>query len=203
MDEPVLRHSEWEAVEVPHAQAAAVVCRSHYAKTAAKQSASAHGLLRVGTNRLSGAALWMPPTPPAARSVAGDDDWHGVLCLSRFALDPEVPKNGASYFLAASMRLLDRTRWPVLLTYADTRLGHTGAIYLATNWQFVGAVPGHPVWLGPDGELRGKKRGPRNLTTEEMLAEGFTMVPDRYPKLKFVHRTRRRPAPRATLPMKA
>jgi hypothetical protein len=32
------------------------------------------------------------------------------------------------------MRLIDRTRWPVLLTYADSGQGHTGAIYLAAGW---------------------------------------------------------------------
>jgi len=33
------------------------------------------------------------------------------------------------------MSMLDRKTWPVLLTYADTGQGHTGAIYLATGWE--------------------------------------------------------------------
>lgn len=32
------------------------------------------------------------------------------------------------------MALLDRSQWPVLLTYADSGQGHTGAIYDATGW---------------------------------------------------------------------
>ena len=85
------------------------------------------------------------------------------------------------------MRFIDRDRWPAFVTYADTRLGHTGAIYRATNWICFGEVPGKSVWIGPSGEQRGQKRTDRNLTVAEMEALGFNRVPIRYPKIKFVH----------------
>ena len=173
---------------VDHADAASFVARVHYSRSAANTSTYRHGLYRSGNDALRdlfGVALWQPPTRTAAESVAGAD-WRGVLCLSRLALDPAVPTNGASFLLGRSMKLIDRDRWPVLLTYADTSHGHTGAIYKATNWTCLGPSPAGDVWIGPNGEQRGRKRGGRTLTAAEMTAAGFTRLPS-LPKIKFVH----------------
>lgn len=32
-------------------------------------------------------------------------------------------------------RLIDRTRWPVLVTYSDESVGHTGHVYKCSGWQ--------------------------------------------------------------------
>jgi len=169
---------------VPFDMAAAVLRRHHYSGSTANTAVARHGLRRVDEMAIRGAALWMPPLPPAARSVAGEG-WRGVLCLSRLAVETDVPANGTSFLLGRSMRLLDRARWPVLLTYADTAHGHTGAIYLATNWRCLGEVPAGDVWVGPDGQ-RGRRRGPRVLTADEMRAAGYRRV-KAAPKIKFVH----------------
>ena len=84
------------------------------------------------------------------------------------------------------MRLIDRSRWPVLVTYADTRLGHTGAIYKATNWRCDGEVPAGDVWIGKGGEQRGRKRGPRTLLASEMRELGFIRASP-MPKIRYVH----------------
>jgi len=185
-----LRANEWKVDPIiDHSEAVALVERFHYSKSAANTSTYRHGLYRAGNMALRdlyGAALWQPPTRAAAETVAGDD-WRGVLCLSRLAIDPEVPINGASFLLGRSMHLIDRSRWPVLLTYADTAHGHTGAIYLATNWTSLGEVPAGDVWVGSHGEQRGRKRGGRTLTRDEMAAAGFQRLPS-LPKIKFVHR---------------
>jgi hypothetical protein len=110
-----------------------------------------------------------------------------VLALSRLAVAEGMPTNSASFLLGRSMRMLDRSVWPTLLTYADTRQGHTGAIYKATNWICLGEVPGYPAWKHRlTGKIRGKKRGPRNLTVAEMEAEGFEKL-SAVPKIKYVH----------------
>ena len=88
------------------------------------------------------------------------------------------------------MRSVDRETWPVLLTYADTAHGHSGAIYRATNWIELGAVKAGDCWIGPDGEQRGRKRGGRTLLAADMVAMGFRKVPAA-PKIKFIHLTRR------------
>ena len=147
------------------------------------------------TGTHTGAALWIPPTRSAAEALLtngrGDDDWQGVLSLSRLVVDPALPPNAASVLLGRSMRLIDRTRWHTLVTYADTNQGHTGAIYRATNWTCDGPVPAGDVWVNQIGEQRGRKRGGRTMTAAQMEAAGFTRQPAA-PKIRFVHTTRRR-----------
>jgi hypothetical protein len=52
-----------------------------------------------------------------------------------------VPKadrelNHVSKPLRRQMRvLIDRTRWPVLVTYSDESLGHTGHVYRCSGWE--------------------------------------------------------------------
>ena len=187
-----LRRRDWAVVKIPHREASWFVRHNHYAKTVPNTGTYIHGLFRAEDTQLAllgplhGVALWIPPTKAAAVTVAGSVDWGTVLALSRFAVDPECPTNTASYLLGRSMRMVDRRRWPWLLTYADTRLGHTGAIYRATNWTCLGEVPAGDVWVDAAGRQRGRKRGGRTLTAEQMRALGYRRV-KQLPKIKFVH----------------
>jgi hypothetical protein len=188
-----LRASEWQVLAIPDHEEAVAACRRwHYARGASKASTYRHGLYRIDPDvgevfrgDLLGAALWIPPTQGAAATV-NEVDPNGVLCLSRLVVAPEVPTNGASFLLGRSMAAIDRERWPVLLTYADTALGHTGAIYRATNWVELGPVPAGDTWSNDAGVQRGRKRGGRTLLAAEMVAAGFTRRPAS-PKIKFVH----------------
>jgi hypothetical protein len=185
-----LRASDWQVQTIPsHAEAARMIRANHYAKGTPNTSTYRHGLYASGVlvGELLGVAMWLPPTRPAAESV--DENWRGVLALTRLSVADEVPTNGASFLLGRSMKMIDRGRWPTLVTYADTALGHTGAIYRATNWECLGTVPAGDVWVTADGEQVGRKRGPRSLTRAEMEARGYTPKPSA-PKVKFVHRSR-------------
>ena len=185
-DETTVRRGEWEVRQIPHAPAKALIEETHYTRSCPRTAIRCDGLFRSDDDQLLGAVLWLPPTPPAARSVAVD--WHGVASCSRLAIAPEVPLNGASFLLGRSMRTLER-RWSTLLTYADTAREHTGAIYRATNWTFVGQVPGGERWIGPDGAQSGRKKAGRNITRRAMRDAGFTMITGA-PLLKFVYHRR-------------
>lgn len=183
-----LRGDEWEVRPIPtHGEVLRLVRAWHYAGGAPNTSTYRHGLYQRDVllhGDAYGLTLWLPPTRAAAEAIAGDR-WQGVLALSRLAVAPEVPTNGASFLLGRSMRLIDRDRWPVLVTYADTNQGHTGAIYRATNWRCDGPVPAGDVWL-KDGVQMGRKRGARSLSVAEMRAAGFERAPAA-PKIRFVH----------------
>lgn len=182
-----LRKSDWEIKDATQAEAVALIEAFHYSKSAPNTSVYRHALFHRGDNKIYGCTLWLPPTPPAARAVAGEE-WRGVINLSRLVCIPEAPPNAASFLLGGSMRMIDRTRWPVLLTYADTGMGHTGAIYKATNWESHGETPAGDVWIGPDGERRGRKRGKFNYSAQQMRDMGFEKAPS-LPKIRFVHRS--------------
>lgn len=82
------------------------------------------------------AFLWQPPPPGAAKSVCPEAP-QGVLSLSRMVAVPAHMRKlkHISKPLARQMRhLIDRTRWPVLVTYSDEGQGHTGYVYVCSGW---------------------------------------------------------------------
>lgn len=190
MLKPYIDGSKYAVRKIEHREAVAFLVRVHYAKGAANTSVARHGLFDEG-GALRGVCVWMPPLPPAARRVATDYDerisWRGVLVLTRLAVEDGQPANAAGLLLGRSMRLVDRKRWPALLTYADAALGHVGTIYRATNWTDEGDVAAGDTWVHREtGEQRGRRRGPRVLSGEEMRALGFERRKSAS-KRKFVH----------------
>ena len=186
-----IRSADWSIQSVPtHGETVRFIRTHHYARGAPNTSTYRHGMYRIEfpplVGDLAGVALWIPPTRAAGESIAGAE-WQGVLCLSRLAIAPGVATNAASFLLGRSMRLIDRDRWPWLLTYADTALGHTGAIYKATNWTCLGPVNAGDTWTAPDGSQRGRKRGGHTLLAADMLAAGYKRNAA-LPKIKFVHK---------------
>ena len=80
---------------------------------------------------------WQPPPLGAARSVAPEEP-GGVLSLSRMVAVPHDKRRlkHISKPLRRQMRtLIDRGRWPVLVTYSDEGQGHTGHVYKCSGWQ--------------------------------------------------------------------
>lgn len=76
------------------------------------------------------AYVWLPPPPGAAKNVCKNAP-EGVLALSRMVA---VPKNERklkhiSKPLKKQFKLIDRGRWPILITYSDEGQGHTGYVY--------------------------------------------------------------------------
>ena len=182
MDEAVLRKGEWRVEAVNMATAHRLVTEYHYSGGGSNTATYRHGLFRMGSDECLGVAWWIPPTKSAAKATF-PDNWQGVLCLSRLAIAPEVPKNGASFLLGRSMKLIDRWRWPCLVTYADEMQGHTGAIYRATNWEYMGMTGKEATWF-KGGRMVARKAGPRTRTKQDMLDLGCTMV-GRFAKHKF------------------
>lgn len=179
---------EWLVDTIDLGQAKSLVARLHYAKGGSNTATFRHGLFRRQGWPLfpMGAAWWIPPTRAAAAATT-DGDWRRVLALSRFVLDPDVPKNGASYLLARSVRLIKRTRaWDVLVTYADEWQGHLGTMYLAAGWEYVGLTKAERVYV-LNGRMVARKAGPRTRTHAEMLALGAECAGS-FAKHKFIKR---------------
>lgn len=82
------------------------------------------------------AYAWQPPPPGAARSACPEAP-QGVLSLSRMVAveKPDRRLKHISKPLRRQMRhLIDRTRWPVLVTYSDEGEGHNGFVYQCSGW---------------------------------------------------------------------
>lgn len=188
-----LRAKDWEVKPIPVREGREFVAAHHYSKGSSLTAVYMHGLFRKGSDELMGVAQWLPPTRVAAESV-DRDNWKRVLSLSRLVVHPDVPKNGATFLMARSMRRIEADqKWVALVTYADDFKGHTGAIYRAANWEYVGHTKGSPRWEDPDGKQVAKK-SMRTRTDAEMRALGYRMV-GVYGKHKYIRRFRMRRKP--------
>lgn len=185
--EEKLRRSEWTVRPISIKTARRIVESYHYAASATNTRVYTHGIFRVqdmDDDMCLGAAWWLPPTKNAAMATFPEGDWRKVLSLTRLAISPEVPKNGASFLLGRSIKMIDSDKWHCLVTYADTWQMHTGGIYRATNWEYLGITRPSPVFQSGDGRVMGRKRGGKNLTVDELAAEGFHKIGN-FSKHKF------------------
>lgn len=182
-----LASRDWCVGPVDIATARALVISYHYAKGTSNTATYLHGLFRRGEDLLyencQGVAWWIPPTKSAALATY-PENWNGVLCLSRLVIVPGVPKNACTFLLSRSRKLIDRTKWPCLVTYADEWRGHTGAIYRADNWTPVGFTKAERTYQ-IEGRMIARKAGPKTRTHAEMLQLGAEMVGS-FRKHKFV-----------------
>lgn len=164
--------------------------REHYAAGCSHTAVFRHGLFRrEGWPFFPlGAALWLPPTNKAAQrtleDLGVDGDWRRVLALSRLVIEDGEPTNAASYLIGRSIRLIRKTGdWDYLVTYADQRMGHTGGIYKATNWRYLGEIPaGRAYYIGD--RMTSRKAGTVTRSHDAMLALG-AVATEAFPKHKF------------------
>lgn len=179
---PVARREDYRVVSIAHAEGATLIRQYHYAR-GCSNTGIMHGLFH-NEQGLVGVAHWLPPTRVCAESVS--PHWQRVLSLTRLVVLPEQPQNCATMLLGASVRLLRAMkRYAALVTYADEAQGHTGTIYKASGWEYIGRTGPYPRWLTADGAQVATKSGPKTRTKAEMLALGHVMV-GRFYKHKFV-----------------
>jgi hypothetical protein len=110
----------------------------------------------------------IPPSPELMR-ICGEEYAKSVLELNRLWCDDASPKNSESYLIAHSIKQLNRDKpdIKILVSFADTREGHLGYIYQATNWHFTGySVPGGGSIL-----IEGKEYHPKSLNNKYGTSE--------------------------------
>lgn len=79
---------------------------------------------------------WQPPPPGSAKSVCPEAPF-AVLSLSRMVAVPKTDRNLkhiSKPLMLQMKKFIDRTRWPVLVTYSDEGQGHTGYVYQCAGW---------------------------------------------------------------------
>ncbi len=173
-----LRKADWDVRPISIEAARPFIELEHYAAGASNTRTVLHGLFRKGDffdNQCKGIAWWIPPTKGAALAT-WPDNWKGVLSLSRLAVAADVPKNACTFMLARSEKMIDREAWPCLVTYADEWRGHTGGIYKAAGWEYVGLTKPQRTYVTADGRMIARKAGPKTRTHSEMLQLGATCV---------------------------
>lgn len=124
------------------------------------------------SGEIVGAALFLPPLPPAARKHAKSDP-KKVTSLHRLVVKPGEPQNVATMLIGASLRHLKKGgRYDTVVTFADMAQGHTGAIYRATNAEYLGTSRPEPYWVDRNGKIVSRK-STRTRSYEEMRSLGY------------------------------
>lgn len=111
------------------------------------------------------AYAWRPAALFCARSVAPSAP-GGALSLSRMVAVPRSRRrlNHVSRPLRRQMkRLIDRSRWPVLVTFHDVGLGHTGHVYKCSGWSFDRYTKKVPVYTLEGRRVSAYSNGSRSV----------------------------------------
>lgn len=178
----IFRRSDYSVAAITQSEAAEFIKVNHYAKGCSHVSTYRFGLFdRAG--RLKGATVWLPTTKRASAAV--DHRWQSVMCLSRMAIAPDVPKNACSFTLARSIKaILADGRYHSFVTYADSRMGHEGHVYLASGWIPAGRSQPTQCWLDAQGR-QVAQQSTKSRRKAEMIELGYKMVGS-YRKRRFV-----------------
>jgi hypothetical protein len=91
----------------------------------------------------------VPASPNLCMGVCGIDHKDKVLELNRLCLNDGV-KNGASFLVSKSLQMLPKPT--IVVSYADTAMGHIGYIYQASNFLFTGTTNERTAMAGEDGK---------------------------------------------------
>tara|TARA_R100000808_G_C2154957_1_gene166476 strand:+ start:1208 stop:1783 length:576 start_codon:yes stop_codon:yes gene_type:complete len=182
------RKRDYAVRVVPHAVASRFIVAHHYARGTANTSSVSLGLFPSSAfwnDDIIGACLYMSAPKKAVESLSGIGK-NEALSLSRLAIHPDVPTNGASFLIGASIRHIRRTlpHIRVLMSWADEGQGHLGQIYRATNWEYVGPTGKNYSWVDADGKRVSLYCAGRSIPTKVLDAKYKRIGPFR--KHKFV-----------------
>lgn len=184
--------NEFKFCSIPHRIAKAFIQAHHYAKGASNTSKICIGMFRKSDAQLVGVSMWMlPPYGVIKKWGYGTKE---MLSLSRLAISPDVPTNGASMLIGASERHIARHLPEIksLVTYADEMQGHEGTIYKATNWLYTGQSRAEYAWKDETGKLVSRFRT-KSIPVTVMDAQFKRIGPFRkHCFVKFRHPKRQR-----------
>lgn len=77
-----------------------------------------------------------PASSTLLRGVCGESWSNTVIELNRLVINDHCPKNTASYFVSRAIKKLKKPK--IIVSYADTSMGHVGKVYQACNFIYTG-----------------------------------------------------------------
>jgi len=129
--------------EVPRKSIVKFIEKHHYSHNVnGVQSLYHYGLYtegNFGIPKMIGAMMYAHPSMPATAAKYNPINPDKCLELRRLVCIDDTPKNTESYFIGKTFKLLKQTTdKEVIVSFADQHHGHTGVIYKATNFDYLG-----------------------------------------------------------------
>ncbi len=149
---PLFGAKELTVKPVP-ARAARQVCQANHYLGNYPGGALLNFAVFVGNLLLGVAVLSVGPTN-VHRLFQGAQR-EEVICLARLWLDDRLGPNSESRTLGYILRMLRREQSTVkaLVAYSDPAAGHTGTIYRAAGFLYLGESTAMPLYQLPDGSI--------------------------------------------------
>jgi len=115
---------------------------------------------------------------PLRQNIAQQFGQGKVVELSRLCIHPAYQKrNFGSWFISRALKFLDSC---VVVAYADSTVGHTGAVYRASNFELHHMVPSDYWYVDGDGYVMHKRtlygRASRMRMIESEFADKYGYV---------------------------
>ena len=147
------RPKEIRVRPIPHSVAGQICRAHHYLGTYPGGAALAFGIFVC--DKLAGIAV-LGVGPPNGHRLLRDARREQVLCLARFWLDDLLPRNSESRSLAVILRYLRKRQSTVktVVAYSDPSAGHTGGIYRACGFLYLGLSDSTPLYKLSDGSVQ-------------------------------------------------
>lgn len=125
---------DYSIEKISYQLAVETVIREHYLHRKAPIS-HAWGMFDNDKNLVGVVTYGVPASSTLLRGVCGEEEAKNVYELNRLWVSDSVPKNGESFLIGNTIKLLDRE---IVVSYADTAQDHLGVVYQATNWIYTG-----------------------------------------------------------------
>lgn len=128
---------------IPHNVATEIVINNHYLHRTAPCSFS-FGLIDKTTKEIMGVIIYgTPSSAPLRKGICGEDEQYNVIELTRLWIDDSVGKNGESFLIGNTLRLVNKE---IIVSFAEIQQGHVGIVYQATNWIYTGLSAKRTNW---------------------------------------------------------
>ena len=168
---------DYEVVKIPCKQAKEYIIKNHYSHGCHNAPSPCYGLFKSG--ELIGVLMFATPCSEAVRSsIWGVNHKDSVIELHRLHILDVTPKNAESWFISRCIALLkqDRPKTRGIISFSDTTQGHSGTIYQATNFYFIGKTSSATFYLDDTGRLRHPRQNGVNISKEEAKNRGWKPV---------------------------
>lgn len=129
----VLRKDSFTIEPISYHTAIDIVIEKHYLHRKAPCS-KAFGLFQDG--QILGVVIYgVSASSTLLKGIAGEDEKGNIYELTRLWVDDSVPKNGESFLIGNTIKMLDKE---FIVSFADSSQDHLGIVYQATNFLYTG-----------------------------------------------------------------
>ena len=190
----MLNKNDYTVESIETSAALKIVIEKHYLHRVAPCS-KAFGIFEKGGffgGTLMGVVCYgVPAYNPILKSLCGKEELNNIYELTRLWIDDSVPKNGESFLISNSLKLLDKE---IVISYADSAYDHLGIVYQSSNWHYIGMNKRHASDLAIKGldlhpaSITDKFRGYKNRLEKliEMFGEENIYRRERSLKYRYV-----------------